>query len=85
MMSKKQGNTTQVTTRTTTLDPLEEKVVRMRHGLRAPDTLELEMQGEGNPELQAKLVELEKRALSAVGARNNATKRKIVNKLRNKH
>ena len=30
----------------TKLTPLEEKVVRMRHGLRAPDTLELEQVGQ---------------------------------------
>ena len=67
MMSKKKGATrTQVTT--TVLSPLEEKVVRIRHGLRAPDGLVLEAVGQDDPEVAAKLAEIEARALATVGA-----------------
>lgn len=80
-MTKK---TTKTRVKTKTLTPLEEKVVRMRHGLRAPDTLVLEQVGQDNPEVAQKLAEIEQRALQAVGARSNPTKRKILNSLRNK-
>ena len=80
-MTKK---TTKTRVKTTTLTPLEEKVVRMRHGLRAPDNLAIEYMGQDNPELAAQLAEIEERAIKAVGARNNPTKRKILKSLRNK-
>ena len=74
--------TTQV--RTETLTPLEEKVVRMRHGLGAPETLELGMQAQGNAELAAKLADMERRAL-AHGARVEPdAKSRIVSALRKK-
>jgi len=75
---------TQVTTRTTTLSPTEEKVARMRLGLRAPNDLILDRLGAGNPELMAKIAEMEARVLRAVGTRNNPTKRRIVQALRDK-
>ena len=55
-------------TRTTTgIDPAEEKVVRMRHGFVAPDDLELEQVGQDNPDVAAKLREIELRALEMSG------------------
>ena len=75
---------TQVTTRTTTLSPTEEKVARMRLGLRAPNDLILDRLGAGNPELEAKIAEMEARVLRAVGTRNNPAKRRIVQALRDK-
>ena len=75
---------TQVQTRTTTLSPMEEKVVRMTQGLRAPDSLELEWMGNDNPELAAQLAEIEEKAFAAVGARENPAKDKIVRQLRRK-
>jgi hypothetical protein len=75
---------TQVTTRTTTLSPTEEKVARMRFGLKAPNDLVLDRLGAGNPELAAKIAEMEARVLRAVGTRNNSVKRRIVQALRDK-
>jgi len=83
-MTKNITQTTKTRVQTTTLTPLEEKVVRMRHGLRAPDGLLLEQVGQDDPEVAAKLAEIEQRALQAVGVRNNPTKRKIVDSLRRK-
>jgi len=85
MKQSKKSSTTQVeTTQTTTLTPLEEKVVRMRHGLRAPESLVLEQVGQDDPEVAAKLAEIEQRALTMVGARSNPIKRRIVGQLRQK-
>jgi hypothetical protein len=84
MNKSKHAQGTQVTTRTTTLSPAEEKVVRMRHGLRAPDDLILERLGAGNPELEAKIAEMEAKVLRAVGTRNNPVKRRIVQALKDK-
>ena len=52
---------------TTGIDPAEEKVLRMRHGFRAPDDLELEQVGQDNPDVAAKLREIELRALEMSG------------------
>ena len=54
MMTKKtQSTKTKTRAKTKTkLTPLEEKVVRMRHGLRAPDTLELEQVGQVAAEIR---------------------------------
>jgi DNA-directed RNA polymerase sigma subunit (sigma70/sigma32) len=79
MMSK---NKTQVETKERVLTAAEEKVVRMRHGLRAPDSLVLEQLGQDHPETAAKLAEIEQRALAAVGARSNPSKDRIVKALR---
>lgn len=84
MTTRKQTERTQVETRTTTLSPLEEKVVRMRRGLRAPDSLVLERVGQGHPEAAKAIAEIEERALASVAARNNPTKRKIISALRRK-
>jgi DNA-directed RNA polymerase sigma subunit (sigma70/sigma32) len=75
-----------VDTRTTTrtLTAQEEKVVRMRHGFRAPETMKLEQVGQDYPETAAMLASIERRALAAVGTRSNPTKRKIVGALRGK-
>lgn len=81
MMSKKR-TTTKTAVETKTLTPVEEKVVRMRHGLTAPGDLVLERVGQEHPETAAMLAEMEQRALQAVAARNNPTKRKIVNALK---
>jgi DNA-directed RNA polymerase sigma subunit (sigma70/sigma32) len=80
MKRKQTVNVTEV--KTQTLTPIEEKVVRMRFGLAAPDSLVLERVGQDKPEIAAKLAELEQRALSAVGPHTNPAKRKIVNALR---
>lgn len=72
-------------TKTTTLTATEEKVVRMRHGYRAPETMKLEQVGNDHPETRAMLASMEKRAIAAVGTRNNPTKRKIVSALRGKN
>ena len=75
---------TQTKTRETTLTPLEEKVLRMRHGVSVPDNTPLEYPGTEDPELNAKLAEIERRAIEAVGARSNTTKRQILQSLRRK-
>lgn len=77
-----------VTTRTRTLTAQEEKIVRMRHGFRAPDTLKLEQVGQDHPAAAAMIASIEKRAIGAVGAQSpaaNTTKSKIVSALRGKH
>ena len=74
----------ETTTQETTLTPLEEKVLLMRAGAIPPAELPLTFLGEDNPELAAKLEEMERRAIEAVGARNTAAKRRIVNALRAK-
>ena len=81
--SKKVGRTA-VRTEISTLTALEEKVVRMRHGLRAPHDLVLEQVGQENPEVAAQLKAIEERAIAAVSARMSPTKRKIVASLRKK-
>jgi DNA-directed RNA polymerase sigma subunit (sigma70/sigma32) len=88
MMTKKTTKTKTKTQRTkvksTTLTPLEEKVVRMRHGLRAPDTLELEQVGQDDDVIAEQLRAMEERALTAVSARRSPAKRHIVKALRHK-
>ncbi|MEL6547117.1 MAG: hypothetical protein AAFQ82_20995 [Myxococcota bacterium] len=74
--------TTQVETQERVLTPEEEKVVRMRRGLRAPDDLELEFLDDAHPEIADTLRAMEERALAAVGPRSNDSKRKIVKALR---
>jgi DNA-directed RNA polymerase sigma subunit (sigma70/sigma32) len=76
---------TKTSTKTSTLTTNEEKVVRMRHGLRAPDTMKLEQVGNDHPETRSMLASMEKRALAAVGTRTNPTKRKIISALRGKN
>lgn len=90
MMRKKTAIKTRVETSTTKhaapqsapLSPLEEKVVRMRHGLAAPHDLVLEQVGQNHPQTAAALAEMEQRFLSQVGPRNNPSKRKIISALR---
>jgi len=84
MMSKKNVRQSQVQTTTTTLSPLEEKVLRMRHGLGAPDSLRLERVGQDNPEVAAELAAIEERAMRMVGARQSPAKRKIIQALKDK-
>ena len=79
----KKTSSTQVQTRTS-LTPLEEKVVRMRKGLKAPPGLVLAQIGQDDPVIAAKLREIEERALAAVAARKSPAKRKIVGALRRK-
>jgi DNA-directed RNA polymerase sigma subunit (sigma70/sigma32) len=81
-MQEKSKATTKV--RTQTLTAIEEKVVRMRHGLRAPADHNLEAVGRENPEVWAQLEAMERRALEAVGSRGGASKRNIISKLRTK-
>jgi DNA-directed RNA polymerase sigma subunit (sigma70/sigma32) len=84
MMTKKSTKTGTTVKTDTTLTPLEEKVVRMRHGLRAPDTLELEQIGQDDPVIADQLRAMEERALAAVSARRSPTKRRIIKALRSK-
>lgn len=79
---RQQRRRTETQVETTTLTAMEEKVVRMRHGFSAPGDLVLEQLGEGHPDTQARLMELERRALAAAGPRSSAVKRKIVSALR---
>ena len=73
------------TTKKLELSPLEEKVVRMVHGLAAPADHELELTvAPNNPELAAKLQELEQRIIAEAGPRKNSKKSKIINSLRRK-
>jgi hypothetical protein len=74
-----------VTTRTRTLTAQEEKIVRMRHGFRAPTDLKLEQVGQDHPDTAAMLASIEKRAIAAVGSRATPTKRKIISALRGKN
>ena len=71
-------------TKTTQLSPLEEKVVRMRHGLKAPNDMQLESLTETYPDLADELQAIERNALETVAARSNPTKRKIIGALRSK-
>ena len=84
MTRTKKTNSTAVKTQTTTLTALEEKVVRMRHGLKAPADLVLEQVGQDNAEVAAKLRAIEERAIAMVSARVSPTKRKIVSALKRK-
>ncbi len=72
-------------TKTRTLTATEEKVVRMRHGFRAPETMKLEQVGQENPETRAMLASIEKRAMAAVGTRSSSTKGRIISALRSKN
>ena len=67
--SQRKGAKTTVVTETSAegIDAAEEKVVRMRHGFRAPDDLELEQVGQDNPDIAARLREIELRALEMSG------------------
>lgn len=74
------------TTKTsTTMTATEEKVVRMRHGFRAPATMKLEQVGQDNPETRAMLASIEKRAMAAVGTRSSSTKGRIISALKRKN
>lgn len=74
-----------------TLDPVEEKVVRMRKGWGGPDDLELEQVGSEHEATRAKLREIELRALEMsgrmdelrreAGVGNSPTKQKIIDRL----
>jgi DNA-directed RNA polymerase sigma subunit (sigma70/sigma32) len=89
MMKRKAGIATvdnvDTRTETRTLTAQEEKVVRMRHGFRAPESMKLEQVGQNHPEAAAMLASIERRAMAAVGTRTSSTKRKIVGALRGKN
>tara|TARA_Y100001968_G_C18725114_1_gene421930 strand:- start:190 stop:462 length:273 start_codon:yes stop_codon:yes gene_type:complete len=76
--------TTQVREKKLQLTAQEEKVVRMLHGLAAPGDHVLEQVGQDFPDTAARLEQIERRAIEAAGARQNPTKRKIINSLRRK-
>lgn len=80
------------------IGPEEEKVLRMRHGIVAPDSLPLDRVGQDDPEVAARLREIELEAYRQSGrldelrrdldleARPDAdseTKAKIIDRLRN--
>lgn len=96
--SQSKGAKTAVVTETRTqtgIEAAEEKVIRMHHGYSAPDDLRLEQVGQDNPDIAAKLREIELRALemsgrldelrAEVGLENDAadgsTKNKIIDRL----
>lgn len=55
-------------TRTSTgIEPAEERALRMRHGFGVSDDFELEQVGQDNPDVAAKLREIELRALEMSG------------------
>lgn len=83
-MKQERTSKSRVKTRSTTLTPLEEKVLRMRRGLRAPDDLALEQVGQDDPVVAEQLRAIEERALLAVAARKSSTKREIVKTLKRK-
>src|SRR5437016_4688392 len=74
---------------------VEEKVVRMRKGLAAPDDLDLGRVGQNHPATRAKLEEIERRAFAQSGrydelrkevglpvaSTDSATKAKIISRL----
>ncbi len=86
MMTRRKTSTkTQhVTAKEVSLTHLQEQVVRMRRGLKAPLDLTLEHKAGANTALKAKLDEIERRVLAAAGTRQNPTKRKIISALRSK-
>ena len=84
MTRTKKTSRTAVKTQTTTLTALEEKVVRMRHGFRAPADLELSQVGQDDPEVAAKLRAIEEHAIAMVSARMSPSKRKITSTLKRK-
>lgn len=68
--SPRKGAKTAVITQTrkkTGIDAAEEKVVRMRRGLAVSDDFALSQVGQDNPDLAAKLREIELRALEMSG------------------
>jgi hypothetical protein len=81
---RKSSGTTERVRVKTGLTGLEEQVVRMRHGLKAPAELTLEDKAGDNLGLRAELRAMEQRALQAVAGKMSPTKRKIVSALRSK-
>jgi hypothetical protein len=94
----RKGAKTAVVTETRTqtgIDATEEKVVRMRRGFPVSDDFKLSQVGQGNPDLAAKLREIELRALEMSGrldelraevglespSTDAATKQKIISRL----
>ncbi len=68
--SQSKGTKTAVVTETRTksgIEASEEKVVRMHHGYQAPDDLKLEQVGQDNPDIAARLREIELRAFEMSG------------------
>lgn len=62
-----QGKRAQVATTEAALDPQEEKVIRMRHGLGAPDEMPLPRVGQDRPDVAEQLRQMELRALKMSG------------------
>lgn len=65
--ASRQGRTTSTDGVRSGLQPEEEKVLRMRYGLVLPDDQPLPQKGEGRPDVQAKLLEIERRAFEMSG------------------
>jgi hypothetical protein len=82
MKRKSSAGYTQVRTRSTVLTALEEKVLRMRHGIRASRNLLLERIDQGHPAIAKQVAAIERRARAAAGTRENSSKQKIVRALR---
>jgi hypothetical protein len=80
------------------MEPVEEKAVRMRRGIAAPDDMPLGRVGQNHPATRAKLDEIEARAFERSGrldalrkqagipvaTTNTATKEKIISRLAKK-
>ncbi len=60
------------------LPALEENVLRMRYGIAAPADHPLQMRGEDEPALAQALAEIEARALAALDAGVDASKRSAI-------
>lgn len=58
-----------------TLTPIEEKVLRMRHGIKARGFTRLEKAGDGHPAAAEQLAQLEQRLLAASPAPARAQRR----------
>ena len=82
MTETKVKSSVQVTEKDRVLNPVEEKVVRMIHGLGAPGHHELEQLTDVYPEAAAEIAAIQARVLEACAPRDNSKKRGIIAKLR---
>ena len=82
MTETKVKSSVQVTEKDRVLNPVEEKVVRMIHGLGAPGHHKLEQLTDVYPEAAAEIAAIQARVLEACAPRDNSKKRGIIAKLR---
>ena len=72
----------ETTTKISLLDSLEEKIIRMRHGLTTPAQMPLDQHTSEHPHLAEQLAEFERRAFAQVAARPTEIKDKIIRSLK---